>query len=711
MKTLLTLFLHSFLCISICLAQSNCNSALELTPGIQQCGNSNGNTGDFPSDGSSPVNPCNDDYNDDEYWFTYTPGNGVDQLQVTLSSISTFFTGIFIFDDCPADSPSCIVHNVNLASTSNIAVAFPVMTGTTYKIAVATFGPPDGTSFCLDAVETLCFEPVVSVPAFPVDATNCPSTVDYTISIDDLEDSGFLTISAEDAMGNPAGSGGVTNSTGLFTITDIPVPQSAWSITVAHENNSSCDIVLGPFELECPPVNDNLCDAIELSVNANFIVGNNEFSTAESSEPFGFCWSNGGNLNSVWYYFTAPNSCAVEISTDYPNTPLHDTHIAVFTVGNCSDLTTLVEIGCDEDSGDSAPNGNTSVVTLYELVGGNDYYIQIDGKQNNTGAFNLSVKEINPPNDDCSDAKELMSFEGTGSFLNDEYFVNATSSAYGMEACDNNSTPSPNDLWYVIYSQLGPTTVNVEPGPNSDVVVGIYGNCFPQLFMACSDDGGIGVTETVVFNVDDAGATFIRIYEKSASCEPFNITATLPALPIELDRFKAVAERKGNQVLWSTLSETNSEYIEVQSSPDGLSKWNMIGSVDTKGESSSTQEYEFFDFDPFKVTYYRLNMVDKDGSSQLSHSIQAKRNDEPGSLILFPNPVGNVLTVQISHSTSASGTYNIIDISGRQIKKGIVHLHDGLNTLNINVASFETGLYFLRLPSDNGFKIQKFIKQ
>ena len=69
--------------------------------------------------------PCSANHNDDEYWFTYTPGAEVDQLDLTLSSISTFFTGLFVFDDCPADTPNCIVSDVNLASTADISISFP----------------------------------------------------------------------------------------------------------------------------------------------------------------------------------------------------------------------------------------------------------------------------------------------------------------------------------------------------------------------------------------------------------------------------------------------------------------------------------------------------------------------------------------------------------------------------------------------------------
>ena len=188
---ILTLFFVSLLWNVSLTSQATCATALTLTPGTQQCGDSSGNPGDFPSDNSAPNNPCSTNHNDDEYWFTYTPAPETDEIELTLSSISTFFTGIFVFDDCPVNGPNCIEHDVNLASNSDITISFPVSSTTTYKIAVITFGPPDGTTFCLDAVETICLNPVVSTLSDPYDFTNCPATLDYSFQIDDLTDSAY----------------------------------------------------------------------------------------------------------------------------------------------------------------------------------------------------------------------------------------------------------------------------------------------------------------------------------------------------------------------------------------------------------------------------------------------------------------------------------------------------------------------------------------
>ncbi len=708
-----TLFLF-ILCISLSAninGQTNCSNGLVLTPGIQQCGDSNGNPGDFPANGTAPINPCSANHNDDEYWFTYTPGAGVDQLDLELSSISTFFTGLFVLDECPSNAPNCIAYDVNLASTSNILVSFPVVSGTTYKIAIITFGPPDGSSFCLDALEVLCIAPDVSLLASPIDSTNCPTSIDYSFQIDDLKDSGFLTITAEDEMGNQAGTGGVANSTGIFTITDIPVPQTAWIIKIAHENDPSCDIELGPFAFDCLEENDDLCDAIEIIVNASYITGSNEMSGSESMEPDGSCWSTFGDLNSVWYTFVAPASEAVTVSTDYPDNSIDDVQIAVYSFTDCMNMTSLVELACDVGSGtQGGPFSQTSIVNVYELTQGETYAIQVDGVHNDVGDFKISVSEVDPDHDDCENAKDFDNCSGS-CLLFDEYFIGATPSGYGTAICDNGSTPSPNDLWYKKGFGPGTLTVTVDPGLNSDIVLSLYTGCFSQLFQSCSDLGGDGGSETLSITSGSFTTAYFRIYEKSFSGEPFDIIVNAPGLPITLGSFEAQAEPRGNQIRWSTLSESNSDYVEVQSSVNGTSDWKSIGEVKTKGESTSQVDYDFFDFNPFEETYYRLNAVDKDGTSELSHVITVKRADEIDRMTLTPNPARNNLLLQASTSSTTLGTYSIVDMSGKLMKQRSIQLINGLNSIDIEVEDLEVGLYLITLQTDDGLQVEKFVKQ
>ncbi|NNK81093.1 MAG: T9SS type A sorting domain-containing protein, partial [Flavobacteriales bacterium] len=153
--------------------------------------------------------------------------------------------------------------------------------------------------------------------------------------------------------------------------------------------------LVGPVPIETasfPPAYDNVCNSAELFVNDPFVLFNSEGATSEPGEVEGSCFGGQPPLETVWFHWTQPASTIATVTTDTANTELHDTHIAVYELnGDCSDLSNLTEIGCDEDGGNEAPNGFTSVVNLTGLVEGNEYYIQVDGWDGQDGEFGIRV--------------------------------------------------------------------------------------------------------------------------------------------------------------------------------------------------------------------------------------------------------------------------------------------------------------------------------
>jgi len=579
---------------------------------------------------------------------------------------------------------------------------------------------PGEFNFC--AYELSCTAPTVTIPADPIDNTNCPATVDVSISIDDLGDSGTLTISAEDDMGMPAGTGGTVTATGIFTVTNVPVPQTSWSITIAHESNPTCDVTLGPFLLNCPPLNDAACDAQAIVVNDPQVGGTNAYSTFETGEVPGSCWVSTTTGNSVWYSFVAPGSGLVEVTTDFPTT-LNDTQISLYSIGDCSDLTTATEIACDEDGGVIGNGWNSYIETSgAPLTGGDTYYVQVDGYAGAVGDFEIQVNELAPDNDDCATATVLAN-NTTGSLI-DQYFAAAVPSGMGTEACDVAGTPTPSDIWYSINTDAdgGNLIIVVEPGPNSDVVVAVYNACGAVLPDACVDLGGNGGVETINFTANlkdkkgNSSSTrdadyFVRVYEKIPSGQPFEIGAQGAALPIVLGSFEATAEKRANKVQWTTLSEANSSYVEVLSSPNGSTKWESIGKVATKGESNSRLSYEILDNNPYEVSYYRLNAVDKDGKSELSHIINVRRSDALGAISLAPNPTRNSIVVQTSSAFEETAAITIVDMTGRIVENLNTDLIKGLNTINLDLSDLDTGLYLFSIKTKDGIRVEKFVKQ
>lgn len=148
-----------------------------------------------------------------------------------------------------------------------------------------------------------------------------------------------------------------------------------------------------------PPVNDNLCNPIALTIGAP-ATGTDytlEGATAETNEPVPTCFNGGINGGSVWFTFVAP-STSVEVTTDFTGGTLEDgdTEIAVYdaTGVNCSDLNTLgTPVGCDQDGGTIV--NYASYLQLTTLTPGTTYYIQVDMYGGiTTGSFGIQVNDL-----------------------------------------------------------------------------------------------------------------------------------------------------------------------------------------------------------------------------------------------------------------------------------------------------------------------------
>lgn len=133
--------------------------------------------------------------------------------------------------------------------------------------------------------------------------------------------------------------------------------------------------------------------------------------------------------------------------------------------------------------------------------------------------------------------------------------------------------------------------------------------------------------------------------------------------------------------------------------------------LDSKGSSYASTVYELMDYNPFDVSYYRLNAVDKDGKADFSHVINVRRSDVLGKISLAPNPASNAISIQTSCAFEEIGKISVIDMTGRIVKNENRSLIKGLNTINIDLTDLKAGLYLFSIQTEEGLRIEKFVKQ
>lgn len=169
---------------------------------------------------------------------------------------------------------------------------------------------------------------------------------------------------------------------------------------------------------------------------------------------------------------------------------------------------------------------------------------------------------------------------------------------------------------------------------------------------------------------------------------------TFYILPIELAEFTGWNNGFANELHWKTYSEVNADKFEIEKSIDGVA-FNYIGEVSAQGYSSTMHEYAFYDYNILSgVQYYRLRMVDFDGSYKLSNIISI---DTDGSgvhaILIYPNPVQNNLHLEIISSADTKIILRIYDVLSKLVYENIQTIQPGKNSMDINSTSLTNGTY------------------
>ena len=180
---------------------------------------------------------------------------------------------------------------------------------------------------------------------------------------------------------------------------------------------------------------------------------------------------------------------------------------------------------------------------------------------------------------------------------------------------------------------------------------------------------------------------------------------TSSALPLNLLAFKAVVIGKEVAATWSTVNEINTRSFDVEKSADGRG-FISAGSI-VANNSSQINSYSFTDNNPYQsISYYRLKMIDKDGSFTYSPIVRVN-NKEKVSLLINPNPVTD--KVIVSHPISKSSFLKLLNIEGK-ILKSIAIAANAMQT-TIATSSLSAGTYYLLYEGKTEKITSTFIKQ
>lgn len=179
-------------------------------------------------------------------------------------------------------------------------------------------------------------------------------------------------------------------------------------------------------------------------------------------------------------------------------------------------------------------------------------------------------------------------------------------------------------------------------------------------------------------------------------------------LPVTIVDFTATLKNKTTLLQWQTSSEYNLSHFLIQRSAD-VNSFSPIATIKATGTSNTKNNYSTTDLQPLSgISYYRLQLVDIDGSITYS-KVVAVNNNELFTIKLFPNPAHDILYVH-ANGNNETATVQLIDVSGKIINGTKVILSQDLS-FPVNIHNISRGIYNLKITTESGTKTLQFIKQ
>lgn len=105
---------------------------------------------------------------------------------------------------------------------------------------------------------------------------------------------------------------------------------------------------------------------------------------------------------------------------------------------------------------------------------------------------------------------------------------------------------------------------------------------------------------------------------------------------------------------------------------------------------------------------YALNSLEYLNFTDLTTRIEVLEGAENAGLLTYPNPVIDVLTIDLGGAENPNGTLSILNIQGRVMKTQSL---SSSGIVLLDMSQFPEGLYFCRYQNETEIKTVKIIKQ
>ncbi|MEM8909066.1 MAG: T9SS type A sorting domain-containing protein, partial [Bacteroidota bacterium] len=183
------------------------------------------------------------------------------------------------------------------------------------------------------------------------------------------------------------------------------------------------------------------------------------------------------------------------------------------------------------------------------------------------------------------------------------------------------------------------------------------------------------------------------------------------SLPVELSTFELNCLREGIELRWTTVSETNNDFFEIQYSNDARN-WQTVGRITGAGNTLEEQHYRFVDKRfGLSSNLYRLRQQDFDETESYSDikTIECL-GGQPSNIAVFPNPVVDHITVALTDLTDQSTQIWITTHTGQIVEEKFVTPSSPFSEQHFSLGGLPPGVYNIHVKTNGQPFVSRVVK-
>ncbi len=175
-------------------------------------------------------------------------------------------------------------------------------------------------------------------------------------------------------------------------------------------------------------------------------------------------------------------------------------------------------------------------------------------------------------------------------------------------------------------------------------------------------------------------------------------------LPSEFQDFYAEQQEDDVLVTWTTSSEIDSDFFELERSRDGQT-FETVYFVDAAGSSTSLLTYTFLDTDVSCGSdyFYRINQVDFNGQNNVHNSLARIETASCGVSItsISPVPADDFVNINLASDLASKVTIQLFDITGKILELREIDQNEAEDVVTLDVSAFSAGIYFVSVSTSS----------